>query len=190
MKSDKCVAEIKNENVTQILLLEETGHLFPLQQVSKAMLKNQPAKLVMIGNDLVKLYELTKRGDFNCIKSHHQQGIVNACQVSLIDKFKQGNQPSYVTGDCIAYSTILGDICLFNITTGVQLHYFYAHDDLITGLAYFDHKLVSVSKDQTIKLWDLRQPLNSQDSKNFMVNNQIVLFDHTAPIVGVDILKK
>ena len=73
--------------------------------------------------------------------------MVSACQVQLIQQMKKQNEPQYYTDECIAYFTRLGDICLFNVTTGVQLLHFYAHDDIITDLAFCDGKLVSVSYD-------------------------------------------
>ena len=74
---------------------------------------------------------------------------------------------------------------LFSFQSGTCLNTFYAHDDFISSLVFHDTKLASISRDMTIKLWDLKQPVLNR----LYEDTPIVLFDHTAPIISADFLR-
>ena len=45
---------------------------------------------------------------------------------------------------------------IFSFQTGTCINKFYAHDDVITSILFYDAKLISMSLDQSIKIWDLK----------------------------------
>ena len=67
---------------------------------------------------------------------------------------------------------------------GEVLNKFYGHDDWVNSLMYYEKKLISVSDDQTIKLWDMRQAVTKFE------DNPITIFDHRSKIIAVDILRR
>ena len=64
---------------------------------------------------------------------------------------------------------------------------FYAHDDLISSLMFVERKLVSTSFDQTIRIWDLSQPVLTH--KAHIDDYPITIFDHHSRILSGDILR-
>lgn len=103
-----------------------------------------------------------------------------ACQVRLIGEDKQ-----QISGEHLACANFLNDIYLFSLEDGAIQKVFYAHDDYIKGLLFIKDKLVSYSKDMTIKIWNLAVSVKS----NLYEDNPIILFDHEADIISCDILR-
>ena len=55
---------------------------------------------------------------------------------------------------------------------------------------FFEAKLVSVSQDTTIKIWDLYQPVSAGFKQGEEYEDTaVVIFDHQAPIVSADVLR-
>jgi len=54
-------------------------------------------------------------------------------------------------------ATKSNDIMLFDYMRGVTSKTITAHDDTITAIMYYENRVFSVSRDQTIKIWDQRQ---------------------------------
>ncbi len=69
---------------------------------------------------------------------------------------------------------------IFSFQTGTCINQFQAHDDLITSILFYDAKLISPSLDQSIKIWDLKQPGYEDDPAH-------AIFDHDDEIVTADI---
>lgn len=70
-------------------------------------------------------------------------------------------------------------IYIFSFQTGTTINEFDAHDDYITAILFNDAKLISTSMDQTVKIWDLKQP-GYEDSPT-------VIYDHDDEVVSADI---
>lgn len=64
---------------------------------------------------------------------------------------------------------------MFSFLTGTTITSFYAHDDIINKVLFAANKLVTVSSDQTLRIWDLK-------GANFSSNPSIV-YDHEEEIV-------
>ena len=85
----------------------------------------------------------------------------------------------------MACANFLNDIYLFSLEDGAIQKVFYAHDDYIKGLLFIKDKLVSYSKDMTIKVWNLSASVKS----NLYEVNPIIFFDHEAEIISCDLLR-
>jgi WD40 repeat protein len=57
--------------------------------------------------------------------------------------------------------------------------YFYAHDDLITGMMFKDDILITCSLDYLIKFWDIKSGQVREPSK--------ILYEHEGPIFSADL---
>jgi len=82
-------------------------------------------------------------------------------------------------------ATKSNDIMLFDYMRGVTSKTITAHDDTITAIMYYENRVFSVSRDQTIKIWDQRQ--KTQQTYNHDI--PITIFDHSNYILAADILK-
>ncbi len=60
---------------------------------------------------------------------------------------------SYFPGNIVACANLYNDILLYSIENDYVITKFEAHDDSISGMIFYNLKLVSFSMDQTIRIW-------------------------------------
>lgn len=128
-------------------------------------------------------------------------GLTTGCQITMISDYNNPSKlPNFYQGECIAVSSKSNLIHLFSVQLGITVKTFIAHDDYIFQLLFLinDMKLISVSEDRVIKLWDIRTDIAAPVSipnKPFkpkfhdFEDNPLCLMDHRADIVSVDFNK-
>jgi hypothetical protein len=116
----------------------------------------------------IKMNEIDLEKDLcSCKKSFFvcSNGISVACQLS-------GQESFALAGKNFS-------IYIFSFQTGTCINEFYAHDDFISTIIFYDAKLISCSTDQTIKIWDLKKQGYDSDP--------LTIYDHDEEIVCADV---
>ena len=165
-KSQKFLAQQSKSEITTVTIVDPN-----LQKVATGAkvvppksLEQQVKVLLTDSLGMCYLYEYRQRSkDFLLLKQAQvsRYDITAAVQINIFEM--RGNTPFYESQDCFALAALNNDIHIYGFVAGKMkegklMYSFYAHDALITCLLYHDYKLISISDDQTIKVWDLKAP--------------------------------
>ena len=78
--------------------------------------------------------------------------------------------------DSFAFCLSNNDVTIFSLHSGLPLVTFSAHNKWISRVLCHDYKLITVSKDFTIKVWDIRT-LSGQNKTHFE-DIPVTIYDH------------